>query len=108
MIIDFENIKKQRISHMKDGKGTLYIQPWDDDTKKIARITIPKGASIGSHTHVEGDETVYTLSGQGICHDSRGDHDLVPGLVNYCKTGEYHSIENIKQQDLIIFVVINK
>ncbi|MFA6842785.1 MAG: cupin domain-containing protein [Bacilli bacterium] len=108
MIIDFENIKKETITHMKDGKGTLYIQPIDDDTKKIARITIPQGSSIGSHTHTEGDEVVYTLSGRGICHDSKGDHALVKGLVNYCKTGEYHSIENIEQEDLVVFVVINK
>ena len=73
-----------------------------------AQITIPFGASIGWYAHTEDEEVITVISGEGelITKDKRSIFKV--GDISLTKKDCYHSIENNKQEDLVLLACINK
>ena len=98
--------------NLKGGKGTIKIlniletQELYGVGRLFAVSIIPPGASIGRHTH-EGDfETYYILKGRALVNDNGSAAELGPGDMTQCKDGNFHSIENIGDEDLEYLAVI--
>lgn len=108
MILNFDKIEKVKLEKMRNGEGYVYMQKYDDGRKMIAQITIPPQASIGFHTHVNDDEVVYVLKGQGKCLMGKETCMLKAGDVNYTSKEESHSIINDSSEDLVILAIISK
>lgn len=67
---------------------------------------IPPGGSIGQHTHAGDFETYYILKGVARVNDNGSVHTLYPGDMTQCGDGDFHSIENIGEEDLEYLAVI--
>ena len=62
-MIDFKNLKKEKIEKFNNGDGYITRYMYNDELVKICKITIKKGSSIGLHQHVSNLEVAYVLSG---------------------------------------------
>ena len=98
--------------NLKGGNGTVRILNIleKEELYGLGRLfavsIIPPGASIGQHTH-EGDfETYYILKGRARVNDNGNVAELGPGDMTQCKDGDFHSIENIGDEDLEYLAVI--
>ena len=60
----------------------------------IAQITIPVGASIGEHEHVNETEYYIITEGEGTVRDNGTDYPVKAGEVVMTPNGSTHSIEN--------------
>lgn len=108
MIIKYNEIEKVIVNNMRGGVGNIFIQRFDDESKMIAQITIPSQSSIGFHEHINDEEIVYIIEGQGKCIAAGKEVEIAKGFVNYVKRGESHSIINDSDQDLILLAIILK
>jgi quercetin dioxygenase-like cupin family protein len=108
MIIDFNKLDMNKQEKMRNGEGYVGIQKYNDPNKMIAKITIPPQSSIGFHTHVEDEEIVYVIEGNGTCIDGENKRNIKTGDVNFTRKGESHSIINTSDFDLVILAIINK
>jgi len=108
MIIEHNTINKVRIENFRGGVGAIFIQRYDDESKMIARITIPPKSSIGFHQHVGDEEIIYVIEGQGLCKTEVATEVIKAGIVNYIKNGESHGITNTSDKDLILLAIILK
>ena len=110
MKLNFNDIPKTEVVNMRGGKGSVFMQkvfPTLEHTKVYSLITIPKGCSIGVHTHVEDEEIVTCLKGKGNLIIDGKRYDFLPSDISLCKSGRNHSIENNSEEDLVILAVIN-
>jgi len=98
--------------NLKGGKGTVrLVNILEKDemygTGRLFAISIiPPGGSIGKHTHTGDFETYYILKGKALVNDNGTVAELGPGDVMVCRDGDYHSIENIGDEDLEYLAVI--
>ena len=108
MTIDFDKLPEQLIPHFKGGEGTVQARMHIDAMGKIARLTLPAGASIGLHTHETSAEMIYVLSGSGIVLEDNADNPapMVPGTCHYCPQGHTHSLINNGTEPLVVLAVI--
>jgi quercetin dioxygenase-like cupin family protein len=84
------------------------MQRFDDESKMIAKITIPPQSSIGLHQHINDEEIIYVIEGQGICISDGKEFEISKGLVNYTRRGESHSIKNTSDHELVLLAIIFK
>lgn len=89
-------------------KNTHFLRKEDscDAGRLFARSVLAKGHSIGQHTHRGEFEVYYILSGTARVCDNGDFHELSAGDVLLTKNGEYHSIENIGEDDLQYIAII--
>ena len=106
MILDFSNIPVNPIAGFKGGEGEALVRMHNDQLGKVARITLPVGASIGYHVHDDSYEVVYVLSGAGTCYDGDQVYPLSAGMVQYCPQHEGHSIVNTGTENLELLGII--
>ncbi|MFA6627965.1 MAG: cupin domain-containing protein [Bacilli bacterium] len=106
MIINYKNIPEVLIHEMRGGVGCVTIQRIVEDSRTLARITIPPKASIGPHTHVNDEEYVVVEAGIGECFQHGVWEPLTQGMVHLAKKGDMHSIRNLSNHNLIIIVYI--
>ncbi len=110
MVIDFDRIPAQNLAHFKGGEGEVIAHMHTDAMGKIARLTLPVGASIGLHTHDTSAEVMYFLSGQGIIlEDNAPNGDPLPvsaGMCCYCPKEHTHSLINNGTEPLTLLAVI--
>ena len=108
MTIDFDKLPEQLMDHFKGGEGTVQARMYMDAMGKIARLTLPAGASIGLHTHETSAEMIYVLSGSGIVLEDNADDPapMVPGTCHYCPQGHTHSLINNGTEPLVVLAVI--
>lgn len=94
------------------GTGTYHREPLavGDDLgpgiKTFARITVEPGTVMGYHQHVGDFELYYILEGEGEYNDNG---TLVParvGDVFRCADGEWHTIKNTGDKDLVFIALI--
>ncbi|EKU70627.1 MAG: cupin domain-containing protein [Selenomonas artemidis] len=98
------------------GSGTIHIEkllgPAELDGKcaMYARVTIPPHASMGLHRHEGNTETYHILSGRARYNDNGTEVEIGPGTTTFCGDGEAHAIENISDNEDLVFMalVINK
>ncbi len=102
-------------SNLRNGNGLVkreFIVEGDNLRKKaklFSKITIPKGNSIGMHSHDDDFEVYYILQGQGRVLDGKDYVQVNEGDAVYTADGNKHFIENIGEEDLVfIAVVINE
>lgn len=111
MILSFNNIEKVAVKNLRGGDGTVYLQkvnPTLCNMKMYAKITIPTGASIGSHVHEVDEETYVVISGKGILIIDGKETEVNVGDISLCKKGRNHGIKNIDQEDLVLIAVVNE
>ncbi len=108
MIINFNEIKPSTVEKMRGGEKQASLNRLDIDNKMIARITLEPSSSIGYHTHVEDEEIIYIISGQGKCIDNGVETQIYEGQVNYIPRGKSHSIINNSNKDLVLLAIIYK
>ncbi len=95
------------------GLGQAY--QYDIETKEtlrghgrmFAKIVLPKGSTIGWHQHVGESETYYILSGKGSFKDTDGTvTEVGAGDICSINVGDYHSMDNIGDEDLVLIALI--
>ncbi len=108
--------KFEKFANMKGGNGEVLIESFIGESefngmgRLFAKVTLPKGSSIGYHVH-EGDfETYYFLTGKGKYVAGKGDERVEsvigPGDVTHTPEGEGHSVENIGDEDLTYIALV--
>lgn len=110
MKLNFDNIPKERVENMRGGLGAVYLQklnPKPEHAKMYALITIPSGSSIGVHTHIEDEEVITCIKGNGKLIIDGKEYSFDPFDVSLCKTGRNHSVVNDSKDDLVLLAVVN-
>ncbi|OGI11203.1 MAG: cupin [Candidatus Margulisbacteria bacterium GWF2_35_9] len=98
--------------NMRGGKGVISFQHMfrqDEIQAKCrlcAKITVPVGASIGVHQHLEEDEIFIILKGKGICDTGKTRKEFVAGDAILTVTGGSHSIENTGDEDVEFIALV--
>ena len=98
------------------GKGEITIthllgaEELDGKCAMFAKVTIPPHASIGIHEHHGNTETYHILSGKARYNDNGEDKEIGAGVTTFCPDGEKHGIENISDDEDLVFIalIINK
>lgn len=102
---------KTEVKNLRGGIGSVFIERFSIlpvNCKMYAKITIPQGSSIGVHTHIDDEEIVYVLEGEGKVKIDDCFYSLKKGDVNITKKGNNHSIINEENEPLIILAIINE
>lgn len=108
MLIDFKELKDVSIANLNGGNGEVVSKMFFDGNNRIMISRLPKGVSIGAHTHTEGGDINYVLSGSGTAVCNGKEEKLVPGVCHYCPRGSEHSILNTGDEDLVLFTAVPK
>lgn len=112
MIKREHELENMVMENFKGGEGQIVIRQFltkeesNGAGRVFAEITIPPGSSVGEHVH-EGDfETYYVLKGKALLNDNGTEVTLLPGEVNICKDGEFHSIKNVGEDNLVLIAIV--
>lgn len=106
MLINFNELNEVTIPHLNDGDGEVSAKMFMKPETKIMISRLPKGASIGMHTHKTSSEVNYVLSGHGKAVCDSSEEILTSGCCQYCPKGSSHSIINTGDEDLVLFTVV--
>ena len=99
-------MRTELLPNLKDGKKTVKVINFleGEEAEYKGRLfgisIIPVGGSIGYHQHVGDFEIYYILKGRALVNDNGDEAVLEAGDMMHCKEGDYHSIENIGDDDL--------
>jgi len=113
------DMKTESREKMRGGEGTVevrhYFEPaeFGAKTRLCAKLTLPPGASIGEHAHVEEDEVYVILSGSGVVMEGECPHSpqkrrVSAGDAVLTGRGGVHAIANDGAEPLEIaaFVIL--
>ena len=108
------DMKTESREKMRGGEGTVevchYFEPaeFGAKTRLCAKLTLPPGASIGEHAHVEEDEVYLILSGSGVVQEQDGSRRVNAGDAVLTGRGGVHAIANDGAEPLVIaaFVIL--
>lgn len=98
--------------HMRDGEGTITIRHYfaasqfQAGVRLCAKLTVPPGASIGTHRHEREDEVYLILSGCGIVSDGTTETRVAAGDAVLTGKGESHAVRNDGSEPLEIVAFI--
>jgi mannose-6-phosphate isomerase-like protein (cupin superfamily) len=98
--------------NMRGGTGDITIthyfkkDEFTANTRLCARMTIPPGASVGSHQHLEEDEVYIVLSGKGELDDGTTTSAISAGDAILTGKGGSHAVKNTGDEPLEIVAVI--
>lgn len=106
MIIKFDEIEAVEIPNLNNGIGTVKAQMLANNDGKLMISTLPKGTSIGNHTHNTSCELNYVLSGKGKAICNGDEEELTEGVCHYCPQKSSHSIVNTGTKDLVLLTVV--
>ena len=106
MIIDFKQIKLEKIFGFKGGKGELDTHNYSDVNCKIMFSTLKPGASSGFHKHENNCEIIYVVKGSLQFHYDDILETAEAGQVHYCPMGHSHYMENITDEDVVYFAIV--
>ena len=99
---------------MRGGSGAVmvrhYLKPEEVKarTRLCAELTLPPGASIGVHDHVDEDEIYLVQKGRGLMTDGGKEFEVAEGDAILTGQGASHSIKNTGSGELVITAVIIK
>jgi mannose-6-phosphate isomerase-like protein (cupin superfamily) len=97
---------------MRGGAGSVEIlhvfrqEELGGAARLFARLTIPKGGSIGHHVHDAEEEVFYILSGTGFVTEDGVQTVVGPGDAVLTGGGAGHAIENRGDAPLVLVAVI--
>ncbi len=106
MTIDFDKIPEKTIQAFKGGDKEIGMRAYDDGAKKIMKLRLQPGASIGLHTHTDNCEIIFPICGQGTAVCDNVQEAVVPGSAHYCPKGSAHTLRNDGDTDLVIYAVV--
>ena len=109
MLIEFDKLEKEIVPHMRGGEKQVTLERFIDPMNKIIRGRLIPGATIGLHTHDDGCEIIYILSGKGRILYDDGCEPLEAGSCHFCPKGHTHSLINDSPEggeDLCFFAVV--
>ena len=106
MIIDFAKEEFEVVQNFLGGDGEVHKKLINTDNGRIMYLRIPKGGSIGMHTHTENSETMYIVKGIATAIDDSGVTELTPGMSYYCPKGCAHSTRNDHDEPMEMFAVV--
>lgn len=113
MLFHYGDFAKEERFHMRDGEGTVHMQPIVAGQENLPEkcrlfnvITLPKGASIGYHVHEKETEMFYFLSGSGKVLDDEKKLPVQAGDALVTSNGHGHSVINDGEDDLVMVAVI--
>ena len=113
MIRQPEQMISEVRQNMRGGTGEITITHYyfrkDEFTanaRLCARMTIPPGASVGSHQHREEDEVYIVLSGKGELDDGTAPSAIAAGDAILTGKGGSHAVKNTGDEPLEIVAVI--
>lgn len=106
MKINFNEIPENVVQGLRGGQGEARVKTFSDADNRLMMITLAPGAFIGRHTHEKDSETIYILKGQGTMDSEEGSLPAAPGECHYCARGQWHSLKNTGNEDLVVFAVI--
>lgn len=98
--------------NMRGGDGTVTIrhlftkEELGLNSRLIARITLPPGASIGSHEHTGEREIYHVIQGKASFEENGETYLMGPGDSSITGDGASHSIRNVGQEALEFLAVI--
>ncbi len=97
---------------MREGKGPVHMthvfrrEELRGKTRLFARLSLPRGSSIGFHRHDGEEEIFYILSGSGVVNDNGTSTRVGPGDAVLTGGGAGHAIENQDEEPLELMAVI--
>jgi mannose-6-phosphate isomerase-like protein (cupin superfamily) len=97
---------------MRDGKGPVKLlhvfrrEELRGRARLFARLSLPRGSSIGWHEHDGEEEVFYILSGSGVVNDNGTSARVGPGDAVLTGGGAGHAIENQDDEPLELMAVI--
>ena len=112
MIKQANELKQSIVHNLRGGIGDITrIDLFSGDemlNKAIscAVLLLPKGASIGEHSHSPDAEIYYILSGNLRVTDDNITKDLHEGDVVFTGDGATHSVVNLSEKDATLLSII--
>ena len=106
MKIDYKNMSTTVLKNFNNGEGQLNAKLHVDELNKILYGVLPKGSSIGLHTHETSSEIIYILKGNGLIICDGEDEIVNPGSLHYCKKGSSHTFINNGEEDIEFVAVV--
>ena len=106
MIIDFKDIKEEKILNFKGGEGELTTRNFIDSENKIMLSKLASGASSGYHKHENNCEIVYIIEGEATFKYDNHEEIAKAGQVHYCPEGHSHSMINKTDKELVYFAIV--
>jgi mannose-6-phosphate isomerase-like protein (cupin superfamily) len=100
MVVESSQMREEIRNNMRGGNGdvTLIHMLEKDDmmgkARLAARIQVPVGASVGSHTHGPDAEILIVLSGTALVDDNGTSRALSAGDIVFIGGGQAHSFSN--------------
>jgi mannose-6-phosphate isomerase-like protein (cupin superfamily) len=97
---------------MRGGVGTVTLQhffkreEFKAKSRLCARLTLPPGASIGTHQHDQEDEVYIVTKGSGILDDGTTKTVVNTGDAILTGRGESHAISNTGAINLELIAMI--
>ncbi|MBT3296100.1 MAG: cupin domain-containing protein [Verrucomicrobia bacterium] len=97
---------------MRGGNGSVTIshlfsrEEWTANVRLCAELTLPPGASIGSHQHLREDEVYIITAGSGLLDDGSGEERVSTGDAVLTGNGATHTIRNDGSEPLTLIAVI--
>lgn len=106
MQIDFDSIETQSLPRFKNGEGMMMARMFFDGSVRVLSARLKPGSSIGSHTHTDGSEVMFFLSGEGKAVCDGVEEPLKAGSCHYCPKGSTHMVVNTGDEDLMMYCVV--
>jgi len=97
---------------MRGGAGAVTVRQFfkpeeiTAKTRLCAQLTIPPGAGIGLHQHLQEDEIYIVLQGAGLLDDGHGEKGISAGDAILTGKGESHAVRNTGTENLELIAVI--
>lgn len=112
MIRKASEMKKEVREKMRGGDGAVTFrhyfgkEEFGANARLCAKLTLPPGASIGTHAH-EGEDEVYIVTrGSGLLDDGTSKTRISEGDAVLTGRGASHAVKNDGQTDLEIIAMI--
>ena len=111
MIVRKQELKLDVKSGLRGGTGEVEMLQLEEPDRLshgrlFSQLTMPPGASIGSHPHEGETEYYYILQGEGVVEEADGKKPVGPGDVVVTGGGASHSIENTGSTPLVFVALI--
>ncbi len=96
---------------MRGGKGDVSLKHIVEGSelnhsRLFSKITLKKGCSIGTHTHLQETEYYYIIQGEGVVSENSVSYTVSVGDVVITGDQESHSIINKNDEDLVFIALI--
>lgn len=106
MKLDFPHMPETPQPHFKGGEGVTYTRMYADSMNRIVMCRLPKGSSIGLHTHDTSSETIYVIAGQARIVLDGIEEIYTPGQCHHCPKGHAHTTVSIGEEDLVLLGIV--